>query len=49
MWDAIEIYEGDFNNPFAHPSIYRGPPTPEREEAWKQLWFRKLYATKFPL
>ncbi|RAL04921.1 oxidase ustYa family protein [Aspergillus ibericus CBS 121593] len=38
MWDAVEFYEGDFDNAFAHPSIYRGPPTPEREYAWDRLW-----------
>lgn len=36
--DAIEYTEFDFENPFAHPSIYRGPPTPELETAWDELW-----------
>lgn len=29
-------------NFFNHSTIYRGPPTKEREEAWDRLWRRKL-------
>ncbi|WPH00671.1 Hypothetical protein R9X50_00350100 [Acrodontium crateriforme] len=38
MWDAIEFWEGDTKNSFNHSTIYRGPPTPEREQAWDELW-----------
>ncbi|KAK5661913.1 hypothetical protein OQA88_10022 [Cercophora sp. LCS_1] len=40
-WDAVEYWEGDAINPFTNPSIYRGPPTPEREKAWDDLWHHK--------
>ncbi len=39
--EAIEFYETDFDNQFAHRSEYRGPPTVERESAWLDLWHRK--------
>lgn len=29
-------------NYFNHSTIYRGPPTKEREEAWDRLWRRKF-------
>ncbi|KAI0013826.1 hypothetical protein F4779DRAFT_294666 [Xylariaceae sp. FL0662B] len=36
----IEYYDTNFENEFAHETKYRGPPTPEREEAWDKLWNR---------
>lgn len=44
--DAIEYSELDFENPFAHPSIYRGPPTPELETAWDELWNSKPFLVR---
>lgn len=41
MWDAVEFWEGDLMNYFSHNSIYRGPPTLEREQAWFDLWHRQ--------
>lgn len=41
MNEAVEYEELDFYNPFAHDTIYRGPPTHELEEAWSKLWFCK--------
>jgi len=38
---AVEYEELDFENAFAHQTKYRGPPTPELEEAWAELWFCK--------
>jgi hypothetical protein len=35
---AIEYEERDFDNDFAHDTIYRGPPTPALEQAWDKLW-----------
>lgn len=40
IWDAVEFWEGDLINYFSHKSIYRGPPTLEREQAWFDLWHR---------
>jgi hypothetical protein len=37
--EAIEYEEFNFPNEFDQPSIYRGPPTLELEQAWKDLWF----------
>jgi hypothetical protein len=37
--EAVEYVEMDFVNPFAHDTIYRGPPTPELEKAWEELWY----------
>ncbi|KAK9435462.1 hypothetical protein VB005_10259 [Metarhizium brunneum] len=37
-WDGVEFWEGDFENEFPHKTLYRGPPTPEREKAWEDLW-----------
>lgn len=42
MWDAVEFWEGDLINYFNHSTIYRGPPTPEREKAWDDLWHCEL-------
>ncbi|KAI0197891.1 hypothetical protein F4808DRAFT_463272 [Astrocystis sublimbata] len=35
---VVEYYDLNFENEFAHKSKFRGPPTPELEEAWDQLW-----------
>ncbi|RWA08994.1 hypothetical protein EKO27_g6101 [Xylaria grammica] len=35
--DAVEYIEYDFDNAFGSQSIYRGPPTDEREAAWHAL------------
>lgn len=40
MIDAVEYEEITFANDFEQPSIYRGYPTYEREQAWKNLWDR---------
>ncbi|KAI3324014.1 hypothetical protein HD806DRAFT_535129 [Xylariaceae sp. AK1471] len=34
----VEYYDTDFENEFAHKTKYRGPPTPELEAAWDQIW-----------
>lgn len=39
---VVEYYDTDFENEFAHKTKYRGPPTPELEAAWDQIWNRKL-------
>lgn len=39
--DVVEYEEVDFVNPFAHQTIYRGPPTPQLEAAWEKLWYCK--------
>ena len=44
--EAIEYEEKDLFNPFYTKTIYRGPPTPELEEAWEDLWLCKW---KFPI
>ncbi|KAI1170266.1 hypothetical protein F4777DRAFT_569819 [Nemania sp. FL0916] len=36
--EAIEYEIIEPQNPFAHKSPYRGPPTPELETAWDGLW-----------
>ncbi|KAI0147239.1 hypothetical protein GGR57DRAFT_477614 [Xylariaceae sp. FL1272] len=36
--EAIEYQLWEPNNAFAHKSPYRGPPTPELESAWTDLW-----------
>lgn len=41
VWDGVEFWEGDFENEFPHKTLYRGPPTPEREKAWEDLWLRE--------
>jgi hypothetical protein len=40
-WEAVEYDEIHFQNSFFEPSIYRGKPTPERNEAWRVLWDRE--------
>lgn len=40
-WDGVEFCEGDFENEFPHKTLYRGPPTPERQKAWEDLWLRE--------
>lgn len=42
LWEAVEFWEGDFENQFNHTSIYRGPPTLKREQAWEDLWLVNL-------
>lgn len=37
--EAVEYHDIDFINDFNSTSIYRGPPTPEREEAWDKLTY----------
>lgn len=39
---VVEYYDTDFENEFAHKTKYRGPPTPELEAAWDQIWNRTL-------
>ncbi|GAW23851.1 hypothetical protein ANO14919_134280 [Xylariales sp. No.14919] len=34
----VEYYDTNFKNEFAHKTKYRGPPTPEIEVAWDQIW-----------
>ncbi|KID72767.1 Cyclochlorotine biosynthesis protein O [Metarhizium brunneum] len=38
LWEAVEFWEGNFDNDFAHPSKYRGPPTLELQKTWDDLW-----------
>lgn len=38
---AVEYHDMDLPNAFDSKSIYRGPPTREREEAWLNLWNRR--------
>lgn len=40
--EAVEYHDIDFINDFNSTSIYRGPPTPEREEAWDKLTYSKI-------
>lgn len=40
VFPVVEFWEDHFVNYFAHKTIYRGPPTLEREMAWSDLWFR---------
>lgn len=40
IWDSVDFWEGDLINYFSHQTIYRGPPTLERETAWFNLWHR---------
>ncbi|TRX89736.1 hypothetical protein FHL15_009326 [Xylaria flabelliformis] len=35
---VVEYYDTDFENEFAHKTKYRGPPTPELEQTWDELW-----------
>lgn len=37
---VVQYYEGDFDNAFAHQTVYRGVPTVELENAWARLWKR---------
>ncbi|KIW87742.1 uncharacterized protein Z519_11716 [Cladophialophora bantiana CBS 173.52] len=36
--DNVEYFDLDINNEFAAESRYRGPPTPELDAAWEELW-----------
>ncbi|KAI1122538.1 hypothetical protein F5Y10DRAFT_253864 [Nemania abortiva] len=38
--DIIEYYDTNFENEFGGKSQYIGPPTPELEERWDDLWSR---------
>lgn len=40
--DAVEYIEYDFDGAFNATSIYRGPPTEERESAWFNLTYSKI-------
>jgi hypothetical protein len=40
--EAIEYIEYDFAAEFNSTNIYRGPPTPEREDAWWKLTYSRL-------
>ena len=42
MLEAVKYEEVAFANDFHQPSIYRGYPTQEREQAWEALWNRRL-------
>ncbi|KAK2609211.1 hypothetical protein QQS21_002293 [Conoideocrella luteorostrata] len=42
VWDQVEFWEGNFLNEFNATSKYRGPPTLERERAWRELWWYHL-------
>ncbi|KAJ8120079.1 hypothetical protein ONZ43_g3123 [Nemania bipapillata] len=44
---VVEYYDTDFENEFAHKTKYRGPPTPEIEAAWDQIW--NLGSVEVPL
>ncbi|CCF34128.1 hypothetical protein CH063_01083 [Colletotrichum higginsianum] len=50
MWspalDAVEYVSMDFNDAFNSTSIYRGLPTPEREQAWFDLTYK--HAVEIP-
>ncbi|KHO01425.1 uncharacterized protein MAM_00426 [Metarhizium album ARSEF 1941] len=38
VWEAVEFWEGNFDNDFTHPSKYRGPPTRQLQQNWDDLW-----------
>jgi len=38
LLDAVEYEKRNFNNAFAHDTLYRGPPTQELEDSWDKLW-----------
>lgn len=44
--EAIEYIEYDFAAEFNSTNIYRGPPTPEREDAWFNLTYK--HAVEIP-
>jgi len=37
--DVLEYEDVEFDNKFAHQTVYRGPPTLELEAEWKNLWY----------
>jgi hypothetical protein len=41
IWDAVEFWEGNFDNDFDRSSKYRGPPTLELEQTWWNLTGRE--------
>ncbi|KAL2212808.1 hypothetical protein CC79DRAFT_1318717 [Sarocladium strictum] len=45
--EAIDYYEADLENEFDQQTIYRGPPTPELENAWDELW--RIDPVAFPV
>ncbi|KAF8848508.1 hypothetical protein BDZ45DRAFT_698341 [Acephala macrosclerotiorum] len=47
LLDVVEYEEYDFADAFDSQSIYRGPPVPERENAWIQLT-HKIPEDKLP-
>lgn len=46
--EAVEYVQMDFNDAFNSTSIYRGLPTPEREQAWFDLTYSKFAITSHP-
>ncbi|KAJ0365779.1 hypothetical protein COL26b_011911 [Colletotrichum chrysophilum] len=44
--EAVEYVQMDFNDAFNSTSIYRGLPTPEREQAWFDLTYK--HAVEIP-
>ncbi|KIM96851.1 hypothetical protein OIDMADRAFT_169633 [Oidiodendron maius Zn] len=38
VFDVVEYEDVQFSNAFFQPSPYKGPPTPELEKAWSDLW-----------
>ncbi|KDN68869.1 hypothetical protein CSUB01_11784 [Colletotrichum sublineola] len=44
--EAVEFIQLDFDDAFNSTSIYRGPPTPEREKAWFDLTYK--HAVEIP-
>ncbi|USW53775.1 Putative mycotoxin biosynthesis protein UstYa [Septoria linicola] len=38
--EAVEYIDFDFDDDFNVSSIYRGPPTPEREAAWLDMTYK---------
>ncbi|KAI0468331.1 hypothetical protein F4859DRAFT_491262 [Xylaria cf. heliscus] len=41
----VEYYDTNFQNEFGGRSSYTGPPTPELEERWDDLWSRETFFT----
>lgn len=47
MLEAVEYEQVTLANDFDEPSIYRGYPTREREQAWEALWNRRWHFIPF--